>query len=83
MVAYNSKIAPQSRENWEILDTISSRVKEEVLQAFTEDAMQKLEQMVKEGLANEGKMSFWERIMVKVIDNIQITIKFVHIHLLL
>ncbi len=69
-------IAPQSEAEWEIIDTISPKVKEEALKAYTEAALQKLEQKVKEGMAYEGKMTFWERIMVKIIDNIQITVKY-------
>ena len=73
--AWVDRVAPQPRSNWEIIDTISPKVKEEALQRFTEDARQKLEQKIKEGLANEGKMGFWERIMMKIVDNIQIAIK--------
>jgi len=70
---------PQAQKDWQIMDTISPQIKDQALKAYTEEALQKLEQKVKEGLANDGKMSFWERIMVKVIDNIQISVKDVHI----
>ena len=69
-------VAPQSQSDWEVIDTISPRVKEEVLKAFTDEAMQKLEQKIKEGMVSDGKMTFWERIIAKVIDNIQVTIKY-------
>ena len=68
-------IGPQAQSDWEIIDTISPKVKDEAIKQFTEAAIQKLEQKVKEGMAYEGKMTFWERMMIKGIDNVQITIK--------
>ncbi len=58
------------------MDTISPKVKEDALKAFTDEALLKLEQKVKEGMASDGKMTFWERIMAKVIDNIQVTVRY-------
>lgn len=57
------------------MDTVSPRVKQEALEMLAEESLQKIEQKVKESVDNGGKMGFWERIMAKVIDNLQVTIR--------
>eukprot|EP00826_Nyctotherus_ovalis_P003732 TRINITY_DN10768_c0_g3_i1.p1 TRINITY_DN10768_c0_g3~~TRINITY_DN10768_c0_g3_i1.p1 ORF type:complete len:187 (+),score=50.98 TRINITY_DN10768_c0_g3_i1:183-743(+) len=76
-IQYNSPstIAPQRQDEWEIMDTVSPRAKQEALEVLAEESLQKIEQKVKESADNGGKMGFWERIMAKVIDNLQVTIR--------
>jgi len=73
---FNISIAPQRQSEWGIIDTISPKVKEEALKALAEEALQKIEQKVKESVNNESKMGFWERITAKIIDNLQVTIRY-------
>lgn len=64
----------QKREEWTVVDTQSPKIKEAALRALSNDMLKKLEQKVKEGIVSSG-MGFWERIMMKVIDNVQVSVR--------
>ena len=75
VVLYSMVDAPK-REEWTVVDTQSPKIKEDALREMSNDVLKKLEQKIKEGIIRSNSMGFWEKIMIKVIDNIQISIKY-------
>jgi len=72
---YVHYIAPQVRADWKTVDTLSPKIKEQDLQAYSNEILQKLEEKVKKGITHKENMGFWERLMMKIIDNVQINVK--------
>ena len=57
------------QEEWEIIDNISAPVKTQILEEYTAEIIKNLEEKDKK------EKGYWEKLISKIVDNIQISIK--------